>query len=70
MKPGTQGVVVAAISPDSTAANSGLRVGDVIQEVNRKPVTSATEFDRAMKQAGKDPLLLVNRGGNTLFIAV
>ena len=70
LKPGTQGVVVTEISPSSQAADSGLRVGDVIQEVNRKPVKSAADFQHAMRQAGEDPLLLVNRRGNTLFIAV
>ncbi|MCC6586812.1 MAG: DegQ family serine endoprotease [Bryobacterales bacterium] len=70
LKPGTQGVVVTEISSSSPAADSGLRVGDVIQEVNRKPVRSAADFQRAMRQAGEVPLLLVNRRGNTLFIAV
>jgi hypothetical protein len=41
----------------------------VIQEVNHQAVTNVTDFDRAVRKAGKDPLLLVNRQGNTLFIA-
>ena len=65
----TKGVVVTDINPSSPVADSGLRQGDVIQEVNHQPVTNVTDFDRAVRKAGKDPLLLVNRQGNTLFIA-
>jgi serine protease Do len=65
----TKGVVVTDIDPGSPVADSGLRQGDVIQEVNHQPVTNVSDFDRAVHKAGKDPLLLVNRQGNTLFIA-
>jgi len=41
----------------------------VIQEVNHQPVKNVAEFEQAMKKAGKDSLLLVNRRGNTLFLA-
>jgi S1-C subfamily serine protease len=47
-----------------------LRNGDVIQEVNHQPVHNVAEFEQAMRKAGKEEaLLLVNRGGTTLFIA-
>jgi serine protease Do len=65
----SKGVVVTDISPSSPVAETGLRKGDVIQEVNHQPVQNVAEFDRAMKKAGKDSLLLVNRRGNTLFLA-
>jgi S1-C subfamily serine protease len=65
----TKGVVVTEVNPDSKAAESGLRRGDVIQEVNRRPVESAQQFDAAMRHAGDHALLLVNRQGNTLFVA-
>ena len=66
----TGGVVVTAVDPSSQAAEAGLKRGDVIQEVNRKPVRNANEFDQAVRNAGKSPLLLVNRQGNTLYLAV
>ena len=65
----TQGVVVTDINPSSPVADSGLQPGDVIQEVNHQAVTNVTDFDRAVQKAGKNPLLLVNRQGHTLFIA-
>jgi len=70
LPPSTTGVVVTNVDPSSQAADSGLHSGDVIQEVNRKPVRNRAEFQAAVRNAGKDPLLLVNRGGNTLFVAV
>jgi serine protease Do len=63
------GVVVTDISPSSPLATSGLRRGDVIQEVNHQPVKNVSQLEEAVRKAGKDPLLLVNRHGTTLFVA-
>src|SRR5215469_9714727 len=63
------GVVVTDVDPSSKIADAGLRKGDVIQEVNHRPVKNISEFQSALKKAGNDPLLLVNRQGRTLFIA-
>jgi serine protease Do len=65
----TTGVVVTDIDPASKMADSGLHKGDIIQEVNHQPVKNISEFQSAMKKAGDEPLLLVNRHGQTLFIA-
>jgi serine protease Do len=65
-----QGVVVTNIDPASPAAASGLREGDVIQQVNHQAVANADDFNKAMRHANGDSLLLVNRGGNKLFLAV
>jgi serine protease Do len=64
----TPGVVVTDISPSSPAADSGLQKGDVIQEVNRKPVSNTSEFEQAVRASKHDPLLLVNRQGNTMYV--
>ena len=66
----TEGVVVTEVTPASRAAASGLKPGDVIQEVNRKPVRNGADFDSARKAAGEEVLLLVNRQGNTIYVAV
>jgi serine protease Do len=66
----TKGVVVTDIDSSSPKADSGLRKGDVIQEVNHQPVHNVAEFEQALHKTGKEnALLLVNRGGTTLFIA-
>ena len=65
----TSGVVVTDINPSSELASAGLRRGDVIQEVNHQPVKNVAQFEEAVRKAGKNPLLLVNRKGSTLFLA-
>jgi len=66
----TPGVVVTDINPSSAAADSGLQPGDVIQQVNRKPVTNTADFEQAMRGSKDNTLLLVNRQGTTLYVAV
>jgi serine protease Do len=65
----TSGVVVTDINPSSPLAASGLRAGDVIQEVNHQPVKNVAQLEEAVRKAGANPLLLVNRKGSTLFLA-
>jgi serine protease Do len=66
----TTGVVVTNVDPESKAADSGLKRGDVIQEVNHKPVRNNSDFQSAMRNAKDATLLLVNRQGNTMYLAV
>ena len=66
-----KGVVVAQVPDGSPASDAGLQRGDVIQQVNRKPVSSVDDYERLIREAGKQSLvLLVNRGGSTTFIVV
>src|SRR5437899_432820 len=68
---GTHGVVITRVDPDSAAAETGLERGDVIQEVNRKPVNNVEQFRAAVRGAANQPLLLlVNRGGNTQYVVI
>jgi serine protease Do len=66
---GEKGVVVTEVEGDSSAAEAGVRRGDVILEVNQAAVGNATEFRNAMKGQEK-ALLLVRRGEATIFVAV
>ncbi len=62
------GAAVESVRPASPADDAGLAPGDVILEVNRKPVSSADNFVNQVHAvpAGKDILLLVwSRGGTT-----
>jgi serine protease Do len=68
--PDTAGVVVTAVDSASQAALNGLRSGDVIVEVNRKPVHNTAEFEQALKRSEAETLLLVNRQGQTVYLAV
>jgi serine protease Do len=66
----TKGVVVTDVDPSSQAAAAGLQKGDVIQQVNRKPVANEDEFASAVHQSSGESLLLINRDGNKIFLAV
>jgi serine protease Do len=69
--PDVNGVVVTDVPDASPAAESGLQRGDVIEQVNRQSVNSVADYQRLIRQAGKEPLvLLINRGGNTTFMVV
>jgi serine protease Do len=68
---GTHGVVVASVDPASAAAAAGISQGDVIQEVNHKPVSNVAQYQQAMAGAGSQSvLLLVNNGGITRYVVV
>jgi len=67
----TKGLVVDQVSPTSPASEAGIRAGDVIKEVNHKPVQSAAELQNALKGAGNEPaLMLLSRQGSDYFVAL
>jgi serine protease Do len=66
----TTGVVVTDVQPASSAEEAGVRRGDVIQEVDRRPVTSVEEFQSAIRRRGNRVLLLIDRSGDHLYIVV
>ena len=67
----TSGLVVTSVDPEGPAADSGLRRGDVISEVNRKSVSTREELRAALANSGARPvLLLVTREGQTIFLTV
>jgi len=68
---GTSGVVVTSVDQSSAAAAADLERGDVIQEVNRKPVRNVAEYDGALSGAhDQSVLLLVKRGSTTRFVVI
>jgi serine protease Do len=65
------GALVGQVTPGSPADNAGLQRGDIILEVNRKPVRNADEAAQDLKSipAGQDALVLVySDGGNTFRV--
>jgi len=69
---GQHGVLVTDVDPDGQAAQRGIQQGDVIQEVNLQPVTTAEEFQQRISQVrkGDSVLLYVRRGDATMFIGL
>ncbi len=63
------GVVVTGIA-EGPAANAGLREGDVILEINRKPADSVETFSREYGKSGKRVLLYVWRQGRRTFLTM
>ena len=68
----TGGAAVEQVRPGSPADNAGLSTGDVILQVDRKPVTSADDLRNELQQvpAGKDILLLVWANGGETYRVV
>ena len=66
-----QGLLVTRVSPDGSAANAGIRQGDLIQEVNRKPVRTVADFSAAIQQSGARPaLLLIKRRDAVIYLTL
>ena len=66
-----KGVAVRRVDPDSAAAKAGLEAGDVILEVNRRPVTSTEDVNRYLGESQTDTaLLFVNHEGQTRYLAI
>lgn len=63
-------VLLKSIEPNSPAALTGLRPGDRILAVNRKKVTSLDEFAEAASQKSSTLLLLIDRRGSALYLAL
>jgi Do/DeqQ family serine protease len=71
LQPGDSGLEVTNVDPSGPAADAGIRVGDVLEEVNGAPVKSSADVRAALgKSKGKPALVLVRRGEQTLYVAV
>jgi len=66
----TTGVVVTDVVPDSPAREVGLRPGDVVKEVDRKPVHNVGEYNQALAHVTNRALFLIDRQGQSFFVAL
>ncbi len=65
-----KGVYVVSVVPDSPAWNKGVREGDIITSVNRKPVTNPGELMAAAAHGGGSLLLNIIRPDGSLFVLI
>jgi serine protease Do len=67
---GTRGAAVTEVIPGSPAEQAGLSVGDVISQIDRRPVASADEAVAAIRSGKGKRVLRVTSVGGTRAVAV
>jgi serine protease Do len=72
LEPQTRGVIVTDVNQTGPAATAEVMEGDVIVEINRKPIRDLGEFHNAVRQSNTQQplLLLVERSGSRMFLVV
>jgi len=68
--PGGDGVIVSNLVPNSSAAYSGLRPGDVIVAANKRRVHDIETLRKALDRSETSVLLQINRNGGSLFVVI
>jgi serine protease Do len=74
LSPEAAGVVIVGLDADGPAAEQGLREGDLIEKVSQQEVKTPADVARLAEAAQNSKqsalLLLVNRQGDSLFVAL
>lgn len=66
-----RGVIVTDIHPGSPAEEADLRPGDIIREINKRPINNVGDFKEIMRKANtKDGVVMLVRRENVSFYAV
>ena len=65
-----KGVLVVSVETDTPAWDAGLREGDVVTSVNRRPVETPDEIIQVVEETGLPILMNVRRGDGALFLLI
>ena len=65
-----RGVIILGMTPNSFAAYSGLRPGDIILGANKQPVTTIESLNNSLKGSNKKTLLRINRKGRLFYLVI
>ncbi len=67
-----KGVVIVKIQHGSLVEDSGIRKGDVIQEIDRQRINNLNDFNKAVSHIKSDSavLLFINRGGKKFYVTL
>ncbi len=71
-----EGVVVVDVKQGSAAWRKGMREGDLITSVNKKPITSVSDYDRVMDKIKEGDILWIKllkqtrEGTNTYYVTI
>jgi serine protease Do/serine protease DegQ len=63
-----EGVMIYSVKRGSPAAQAGLRAGDIITSVNKRPVRDLAEFKPLAFSGGKQLLLNITRNRQAMFL--
>ena len=66
--PAGEGVVVTEVERGSVASLAGIRVGDIILSINRKPINSVKDFNRVTKDIKKGESVLIHTDRGYIII--
>ena len=68
----TSGVIVVGVENGSPAEEAGLIAGDIIVELDKKPVKDIATLENLLSgiNAGQTILFLIDRGGTTIFVTL
>jgi serine protease Do len=71
LPPRIKGALITSVEPNSPSAKQGLQEGDIILELDKKPVTNADQAVKLSEQIkGPKVLVLIWRNGRTRFLAI
>jgi serine protease Do len=66
-----RGVIVTDINPGSIAEEADIRAGDIIKEINKRPIKNVDDFREAIKKARpKEGVVMLVKRENVTFFAV
>ncbi len=67
-----QGVIVQSVDQASDAYRRGVRQGDVILEINRRPITSVEDVNHILEEVSDQPrlLLVIHRAGSNHYVVI
>jgi len=67
LPPDAHGLLVTSVQPGSPAVAAGIRPGDVIEQIDKQPVTSPDQLSEKWAKSQGTIALLVWRDGHTFF---
>ncbi|MEE8398122.1 MAG: DegQ family serine endoprotease [Desulfobacterales bacterium] len=67
----TEGLIVMGISPGSKGSEAEMRIGDIIKEINHRPIQTVDDYKDAIREIKKDEAIrmyVLRRGGGHLIV--
>jgi serine protease Do len=64
------GLLVMEVIPESPSESAGIRVGDIILQLNNKPLGDPLSLHRELQSSSGDAELAISRGGQSIIIRV